>query len=60
MGGKLFGFASCEREVGAAEGMNVVAERRVPVPEGQGECTEVDDAVVIACGLRIGGATGST
>ena len=30
MGGKLFGFASCERAVGAAEGMNVLAERRVP------------------------------
>ena len=34
MGGKLFGFASCERAVGAAEGMNVLAERRVPVSKG--------------------------
>ena len=36
MGGKLFGFASCERAVGAAEGMNVLAERRVPSPRSQG------------------------
>ncbi len=36
MGGKLFGFASCPRAVGAAEGMNVLAERRVPVPPEQG------------------------
>lgn len=36
MGGKLFGFASCERAVGAAEGMNVLAERRVPVSKAQG------------------------
>jgi len=38
MGGKLFGFASCERAVGAAEGMNVLAERRVPVSEGAPLC----------------------
>jgi len=38
MGGKLFGFASCERAVGAAEGMNVLAERRVPVSEGAPPC----------------------
>lgn len=31
MGGKLFGFASCPRAVGASEGMNVLSERRVPV-----------------------------
>jgi hypothetical protein len=37
MGGKLFGFASCPRAVGAAEGMNVLAERRVPLPQQQGE-----------------------
>jgi hypothetical protein len=36
MGGKLFGFASCPRAVGAAEGMNVLAERRVPLPPHQG------------------------
>lgn len=30
MGGKLFGFASCPREVGASEGMNVLSERCVP------------------------------
>ena len=36
MGGKLFGFASCERAVGAAEGMNVLAERRVPVSDADG------------------------
>lgn len=36
MGGKLFGFASCPRAVGAAEGMNVLAERRVPAPPEHG------------------------
>ena len=36
MGGKLFGFASCPRAVGAAEGMNVLAERRAPLPPHQG------------------------
>ncbi len=36
MGSKLFGFASCPRAVGAAEGMNVLSERRVAVPQKEG------------------------
>lgn len=36
MGGKLFGFASCPRAVGAAEGMNVLSERRAPAPPEHG------------------------
>jgi hypothetical protein len=32
MNGRSFGFASCERTVGAAEGVNVLVERRVRVP----------------------------
>ncbi|KXZ49515.1 hypothetical protein GPECTOR_21g741 [Gonium pectorale] len=35
-GGSAFGFMSCERAVGAAEGMNVLAERRRWVPDGAG------------------------
>lgn len=35
-GGYRFGFMSCERTVGAAEGMNVLQERTRLVPDGQG------------------------
>lgn len=34
---RSFGFASCPRVVGAAEGMNVLLERRVQKPNGQTE-----------------------
>ncbi|KAK9823989.1 hypothetical protein WJX72_006832 [[Myrmecia] bisecta] len=34
--GRSFGFASCERAVGAAEGMNVLMERQIPRPDGRG------------------------
>lgn len=36
---RSFGFASCPRVVGAAEGMNVLMERRTQGPEGQWEHT---------------------
>ena len=32
---RSFGFASCPRVVGAAEGMNVLLERRMQKPDGQ-------------------------
>lgn len=32
--GKSFGFASCERRVGATEGMNVLMQRRIAKPGG--------------------------
>lgn len=32
--GHAFGFASCERAVGAAEGMNVLVEERMAIPGG--------------------------
>ena len=32
-GGRTFGFASCDRVVGAAEGMNVLLQQRVPLLE---------------------------
>ena len=35
VGRRAFGFMSCERVVGAAEGMNVLQERRVWVPDGE-------------------------
>lgn len=34
--GRTFGFASCERTVGAAEGMNVLMQRRLPKGDGSG------------------------
>ena len=34
--GRSFGFASCERTVGAAEGMNVLMQRRLPRSNGSG------------------------
>ena len=34
---RSFGFASCPRVVGAAEGMNVLLERRLQKPDGQVE-----------------------
>ena len=34
--GRTFGFASCERAVGATEGMNVLMEQRLPRPDGSG------------------------
>ena len=34
--GRTFGFASCERAVGATEGMNVLMEQRLPQPDGSG------------------------
>lgn len=47
MGGKLFGFASCPRAVGAAEGMNVLAERRVKVPHSEGEAPVPSPSAVL-------------
>lgn len=39
---RAFGFMSCERAVGAAEGMNVLQEQQVSRGEGQGgRCPEV-------------------
>jgi hypothetical protein len=32
--GRTFGFASCDRRVGAAEGMNVLMQRQVAKPDG--------------------------
>ena len=32
---RAFGFMSCERVVGAAEGMNVLQEKKAWVPDGQ-------------------------
>lgn len=32
--GRIFGFASCERNPGAAEGVNVLMQRRLEKPEG--------------------------
>lgn len=37
---RAFGFMSCERAVGAAEGMNVLQEQRVSRGEGQGRWSE--------------------
>lgn len=37
--GRAFGFASCNRSVGAAEGMNVLREARHPCGGGLGACT---------------------
>lgn len=34
--GKSFGFASCERRAGAAEGVNVLMERCLQRPDGKG------------------------
>ena len=34
--GKCFGFASCERRAGAAEGVNVLMERRLKRADGEG------------------------
>lgn len=34
--GKCFGFASCERRAGAAEGVNVLMERRLKRADGDG------------------------
>lgn len=55
MGGKLFGFASCPRAVGAAEGMNVLAERAVPVPPEQGARHCNPGSTCCACVLRSAG-----
>ena len=33
--GRSFGFAACERAVGASEGINLVMERRVPQPDSE-------------------------
>ena len=33
--GRSFGFAACERAVGASEGINTVMERRLPREDGQ-------------------------
>lgn len=56
MSSKLFGFASCPRAVGAAEGMNVLAERRMQQSPAQGEpsvqrspCHRSLDMAVRAC-----------
>ena len=35
--GRTFGFASCDRRVGATEGMNVLMQRRLPLPGGGSE-----------------------
>ena len=35
--GRIFGFASCERNPGAAEGVNVLMQRRINTPEGGSE-----------------------
>lgn len=42
-GGHAFGFMSCERAVGAAEGMNVLAERKLWLPpdEASGKPGEI-------------------
>ena len=34
--GRCFGFASCERRAGAAEGVNALVERRLVRPDGRG------------------------
>ncbi len=38
--GKAFGFASCDRVVGAAEGINVLRHRKVSSVDDQGEVWE--------------------
>ena len=37
--GKSFGFAACDRTVGASEGINAVMERRLPRADGQVRCS---------------------
>lgn len=32
--GRTFGFATCERRAGATEGVNVLAQRQLPLPGG--------------------------
>ena len=36
---RCFGFASCERRAGAAEGVNVLMERRTKRADGQVPCS---------------------
>jgi hypothetical protein len=64
MGGKLFGFASCPRAVGAAEGMNVLAERRVPLSPHQGEqptpprcCQGAESSSQVSAAARLPGCS---
>lgn len=38
--GKSFGFASCDRKVGAAEGINVLRHRKVATVEPDGTCVD--------------------
>ena len=35
--GRIFGFAACERNAGAAEGVNVLMQRRLSKPDGTSE-----------------------
>lgn len=46
-GRRSFGFASCDRVVGAAEGMNVLAQERAPAGpgDGSGEGSSDEDGI---------------
>jgi UTP---glucose-1-phosphate uridylyltransferase len=50
--GRAFGFASCDRCVGAAEGMNVLRRQRVPVATGEDASSAGNGAGANGAGQR--------
>mmetsp|Transcript_21376 Transcript_21376/g.60193 ORF Transcript_21376/g.60193 Transcript_21376/m.60193 type:complete len:483 (-) Transcript_21376:641-2089(-) len=58
--GAAFGFASCERKVGASEGCNVLMERRLPGRQGTSYCvTNVEYTEFARLGIQDQDQSGS-
>lgn len=56
--GRSFGFAACERAVGASEGINLVQERRTRVPGRQVRVLHLMAILLLARGLVLAKSCG--
>lgn len=52
-GGRRFGFASCDRAIGASEGMNVLVERKTPTGCGYCVCICGSPTFALSPGVQI-------